>query len=123
MKKQEKNKGKKMREFQATTVLNPNSLSKQLSFAFFQDAFNSFKNGKYLDCLKTLNKVKKYDSTCEALYSLKALIYGLILGDFKVAFEELNQGLFLNPHSEKLISLKKKILELENKELYYYFYI
>jgi tetratricopeptide (TPR) repeat protein len=123
LKSTKKIKVRKMRGYLSNSFLNSTSLSKELSFAFFQEALKLFKKGKYLDCLKTLDIVIKYNSTYEAIYSLKALIFRLILGDFKVAIKELNQALLINPNSKKLITLKRQIHELENNQLYNHFYI
>ena len=105
------------------STLNKKNLDTLLSTAFFRKALTYFEERNYLECLASLDKLKRYNNSFEAIYFLKAIILGLILKDFNKAIEEINAGISLNPNSEKFISLKGKILNLQYRENYNYFYI
>ena len=104
-------------------TLNKQNLKTLLSIAYFRRALTQFEEGNYLGCLLTLDRLKKYDKSFDDIYSLRAIIHGIVLKDYNKAIQEINIGISLNPNSKKYNSLKNKILSLQYGDNYQYFYI
>lgn len=102
-------------------VMN-HSLSAQISIAFFNEALNQFKDKDYFECIKSLNSAIKYNLINPTYYLFKAIVLGFALGICDFAIEEIDKALSLDPHSEKIIKLKKELLRLQfNNKIYNYF--
>ena len=98
------------------------SLSVQISVAFFNKVLSQFKDKDYLECIKSLDSVIKYNLINTICYIFKTLVLGLVMGRYGYVIDEIDKSLRLSPHSENIYKLKKELLRLQfNNNFYNYF--